>query len=689
MPHVPGRADLRSKKNAYRLFRSLVLLISLCGLSGVGVAQEAGGSGEPCTVTRLRLRIATGDDDLRGGKDNLNVVVFFANAKPYVALNVNKSANWPNNSVNTVDIFLNPTVSPNGIRALRFIHIADGGVNTGDLLTALTPAAPIKVPQAFQSPDNWNMADVTVAAIGNGVGARIATSGYHRFTGSDPVLTIPVRIPANVCSSGRPAGNSGTGSNSGSGPGGIGSNLATGPGGLHSTGNMGQPLMGPASGALTNQDVARMAKAGVPESAIVASIQTRPAKFDLSPEGLIALKRAGASQSVLQAMVSHGSGELVPAVQRNGGGKAADELNPQPYPPESRASATGENNADELNPQPSAPKGALLNPGRQQTMLATQATSPSGNGSKSALIPAVQQPTITDGGKQVAPVMSATGHPSGGDPGTKKAPGRAEYEAITVDRGVTNDTQFNEWANTTKQSNSKIGAPPQTTTAGGPTVMGSGTLNLNGGTNPDSSRTVVPPPQTTTAAGPTVTGNGTLKLNSGTNPGSSRIVQPSQAITPATLPSEQQAATSVAQYQPTSGGRLGANITETRPPLALNSAVVQAACAQDPTPRILGVTPSSDSIIFSPGRQYVIWGCSFGLANPNNDVYLSDGSSFKWLLNESSWTSNAVSVSFSVTSPGVQGFQKTYGGTQLNNLMLFVLGQNGNSKLNGVTLSVQ
>lgn len=74
-------------------FRGLVLLSALCGWIGVGIAQEPGGQGGSCAVNRLRLRIATGDDDLRGGQDNLNIVVFFTNVQPYVALNVNKSAN--------------------------------------------------------------------------------------------------------------------------------------------------------------------------------------------------------------------------------------------------------------------------------------------------------------------------------------------------------------------------------------------------------------------------------------------------------------------------------------------------------------------------------------------------------------------------------------------------------------------
>ncbi|AIR96873.1 phage tail protein [Streptomyces glaucescens] len=39
-------------------------------------------------------------------------------------------------------------------------------------------------------------------------------------------------------------------------------------------------------------------------------------------------------------------------------------------------------------------------------------------------------------------------HRDGGDPGTsRKLPGRTEYEAITLERGITVDTAFEEWAN--------------------------------------------------------------------------------------------------------------------------------------------------------------------------------------------------------------------------------------------------
>src|SRR5512139_2807831 len=39
-------------------------------------------------------------------------------------------------------------------------------------------------------------------------------------------------------------------------------------------------------------------------------------------------------------------------------------------------------------------------------------------------------------------------HREGGDPSSsRKSPGRTEYEAITLDRGVTHDVAFEQWAN--------------------------------------------------------------------------------------------------------------------------------------------------------------------------------------------------------------------------------------------------
>jgi phage tail-like protein len=60
-------------------------------------------------------------------------------------------------------------------------------------------------------------------------------------------------------------------------------------------------------------------------------------------------------------------------------------------------------------------------------------------------------------GRYVAGVSKVSGlkrttevvkHREGGDPSTtRKSPGRTEYEAITLERGVTHDVDFEQWAN--------------------------------------------------------------------------------------------------------------------------------------------------------------------------------------------------------------------------------------------------
>ncbi|MGH1377005.1 MAG: phage tail protein [Alphaproteobacteria bacterium] len=49
-------------------------------------------------------------------------------------------------------------------------------------------------------------------------------------------------------------------------------------------------------------------------------------------------------------------------------------------------------------------------------------------------------------------------HREGGDPSTsRKSPGRTEFEAITLERGVTHDPDFNDWANKVWTLNNKLG----------------------------------------------------------------------------------------------------------------------------------------------------------------------------------------------------------------------------------------
>ena len=50
-------------------------------------------------------------------------------------------------------------------------------------------------------------------------------------------------------------------------------------------------------------------------------------------------------------------------------------------------------------------------------------------------------------------------HREGGDPSTsRKSPGRTKYEAITLERGVTHDVEFERWANKVWNYGSGLGA---------------------------------------------------------------------------------------------------------------------------------------------------------------------------------------------------------------------------------------
>jgi phage tail-like protein len=71
-------------------------------------------------------------------------------------------------------------------------------------------------------------------------------------------------------------------------------------------------------------------------------------------------------------------------------------------------------------------------------------------------------------GRYVAAVSRVTGlvrqtevveHREGGDPSTsRKSPGRTKFEAITLERGVTQDTAFEDWANLVWQYGAGLGA---------------------------------------------------------------------------------------------------------------------------------------------------------------------------------------------------------------------------------------
>lgn len=71
-------------------------------------------------------------------------------------------------------------------------------------------------------------------------------------------------------------------------------------GGLLCTAMMAQQSPKP----LTNADVVKMIKGGVPQSVVVGSIKSNPSNFDLSPDALVRLHRLGVPEKVLDAMMA-------------------------------------------------------------------------------------------------------------------------------------------------------------------------------------------------------------------------------------------------------------------------------------------------------------------------------------------------------------------------------------------------
>jgi hypothetical protein len=73
---------------------------------------------------------------------------------------------------------------------------------------------------------------------------------------------------------------------------------------------------------LTNGSVGKMVKSGVPEGIVIREIQLSRTSFDTSPAGLIDLRKHGASENVLNAVLDswNGGGMPLPAGMAQGDG---------------------------------------------------------------------------------------------------------------------------------------------------------------------------------------------------------------------------------------------------------------------------------------------------------------------------------------------------------------------------------
>jgi hypothetical protein len=69
---------------------------------------------------------------------------------------------------------------------------------------------------------------------------------------------------------------------------------------------------------LTNQDVTSMVKSLLPDSVILSAIKTNQTNFDVSANGLIALKKAGVSAKVMEAMLDAKKSSVTPSASDPG-----------------------------------------------------------------------------------------------------------------------------------------------------------------------------------------------------------------------------------------------------------------------------------------------------------------------------------------------------------------------------------
>jgi hypothetical protein len=88
--------------------------------------------------------------------------------------------------------------------------------------------------------------------------------------------------------------------------------------------------------AMDNASVIKMVKAGLPEDLIVSTINSHSGTYNTTADGLIALKRAGAGDKVLAAIVLKASG--VTAAPASGGQISANQSAAGQYSPASIAS---------------------------------------------------------------------------------------------------------------------------------------------------------------------------------------------------------------------------------------------------------------------------------------------------------------------------------------------------------------
>ncbi|MDJ0522599.1 MAG: hypothetical protein QNJ90_11080 [Planctomycetota bacterium] len=134
-------------------------------------------------VHELLLHMETGDDDLRGKNDNVNLTIHMRDGRRFLQRNINRSARWLSNYTEFASVKLTQPLQKSGIAAFELWTTFRGGV----------------------AGDNWDLKRVTIEGYTGGTAReRLAhRSSFFRFTGSRKNLRINVGRPAPAATAGQ------------------------------------------------------------------------------------------------------------------------------------------------------------------------------------------------------------------------------------------------------------------------------------------------------------------------------------------------------------------------------------------------------------------------------------------------------------------------------------------------------
>lgn len=355
---------------------------------------------------------------------------------------------------------------------------------------------------------------------------------------------------------------------------------------------------------LSNDDVIRMVKAGVPDSTIISAIKSTPAKFDLSPDALVVLHKEGVNEKILQAMVAGMS--AVPRAAGPAGGTQADELNPQPYPPRVPGSASV---AKDGRVSPAGNKAALAGKAVAMPLKMNLGAPKTG--------PQVKNPRAVQAEISIIAVLQKQRQAADGEASRMMKLGIREQGQVGVSTPQSQQTQA--VTDGSKPTLPAVMSPQPTTVAGNKSSTSTANRNAAVAMQSSGTRAINGDGRTASAAA------------AGTTPGSAGQIGPSQTMSSS-----------------------GNNLTSMDQLHYMDTTAL--TCAHDPTFRILNISGSSFPATFTPINQYNLYtikGCSFGNSSPNDKVYIFGTGSFQGNFIIKFWSDNSIVLSL---DPALSGY---------------------------------